>query len=250
MCQKETLSRIAGARGERALRLALRGFDGLDLALARARASTLLRQLPLAASLRDLGLQVLRRQRATAGVVDTLMALADCLASGIATRSVASPPPPTRLPVWPSLDERSHVAIIPATDVVYAFAVGAMTKGFLHVGWRLDARREQMVYLRVNRFKDLDPRGVGVLATPFRSLKNLRALLDPTRFVPANQSMVVNCAYVRHVEARSTVALWVALTDGRMESLHVSRACWPALRRALGLAPWMCRQPSVAGVDP
>jgi LytTr DNA-binding domain-containing protein len=252
--QSRTRGRLLGAaapRGVRALRLLLDELDELGPVPARARAGSLLRQLPVDAVLKDFVLRVLHWQRATDGLVDTLTALADFLESGISAHSAVSPPTFSRLAVRPNLDERSHVAIIPASDVVYAFTVAAMTQGFVKAAWRLDLpRREQGVYLRVNRFKDLDPQGVGVLATPYRTLGDLRVLLDPARFVPANQSIVVNCAYIHDLETSPPVDLRVALADGRLESLRVSRKHWRTLRLVLGLPARMCQQPIVTGAGP
>jgi hypothetical protein len=256
VCREVTIrrkSRFPGRepRAVRALRVALAELSELELAPARARAASLLGQFTLDASLREFALEVLQRQRATAGVADTLAALADFLGSRVSTRSVTSRPPLPRLVAWPYADTRSHIAIIPPSDLVYAFTVGALTQGFVKVAWRLDALGgEPGVYLRVNRLKGVDPQGVGVLATPYRTLRDVHVLLDSSSFVPANQSTLVNCAYIRDVDTSAPVTLRVVLMDGRLESLHVSRAAWPALQRALGVRARISRQPTVAGVDP
>ena len=236
------------SREPRALRLLLDEVAARRPLSARAQALELLQHVPLDAPRKDLVAQVLYRQRTTDGIVATLTALADLLESGL-SRSAALPPARlTHLPVWPDPHARYHVAIIPAIDLVYAFTAAAITQGFLSVDWRLQASpREQRVYLRVDRSRQRDPQGVGVLATPYRTLKDLVALLDPARFHWANQSIVVNRQYVRDFEVRSPIILWVGLTDGRMESIHVSGEHWRTLRRVFRLTVGMCRRTSGAG---
>lgn len=233
--------------GGRALRLLIVSIGGLAPDAARARAISHVQQLPLDLQLKDFVLRVLDKQRSTEGLVDTLWALVGLLDSKIAPRPLVSHPPITRLPVWPHLDDETHFATIPASDVVYAFTGGAMAQGFISAPWRLDVPwHEQGVYLRVNRFKDRDPRGIGVLATPYRTLRDLRARLDPRRFLLANQSTVVNIDYIHYIGTSSPVDLRIVFPDRTVESLQVSRRCWPELRPLIGLTARASRRPAAA----
>jgi hypothetical protein len=244
---------LLGATGParwHALSRALGELGELEVAPARARAARLLRQLPLDGRLQDFALRVLDRQRETGDVVGTLAALAGCLESPAASNPVSAPLPLTRLPVWPHLDSPSHVAIIPVSDVAYAFTGAALGQGFVRAAWRLEHRRPHGVYVRVNRSKDLDPEGIGVLATPYRALTDLGRRLDPGRFVAVNQSIMVNRAYIHDVQAEPPVTLRVVFADGRVESLHVSRECWRPLKATLGLPARIRAQAVVTGTRP
>jgi hypothetical protein len=249
--ERVSAQRSAGFSGEvRSLRLLAGEIGGLGSAAARARASSGVRQCSVEAVVKDLFLRVLQRQRSTEGVVDTLAALIDCLESAAFTRLVAPGRRVVRLPVWPDLEDRARIAIIPASDVMYAFTGGAVAQKFVGADWRRDGEwHEQRVYLRVNRFKDRDPSGIGVLATPYRTLADLCLHLDPGRFVHANQSTVINLDYLHYVDAVTPVELTIALPDRPRESVRVSRECWRAIRPLINFTARVQRRGTAAGVS-
>jgi hypothetical protein len=119
--------------------------------------------------------------------------------------------------------------LIPVEDILYAFLGSAVSKRLIDAAWSWQhGFRRDRVYVRTRK---------GIFMTHFRSLAQLRARLNPEVFSPIHQSLLVSMNKIVEIDLGGRVKqVGVALADGSIESLTVSRRYVKALRFRLGLS--------------
>jgi hypothetical protein len=175
---------------------------------------------------RQWALKTLRRARLEPSLKHLLLAL------------LQTPPPPglwdqpaprlRRLVVRQLAGDRGRHTVVPVEQALYLFVGFDPKLGLVEgAGTRPHEVRRGRVYLRT--LKDL-------FVTPYRSLGDVQAVLDPAQFVRIHQSIIVNVLRIVEVDASGKrKRLAVALGDGTKEWLTASRRSLPALRLALGM---------------
>jgi hypothetical protein len=124
-----------------------------------------------------------------------------------------------------------HDTPIDVEEILYFFLGSAVTQRLIDHAWQQQLRfQRDRVYLRTRK---------GVYVTRFRSLRQLQARLNAETFAPIHQSLLVNLKKIVVIDLDNKLKqVIVALDEGKLEALTVSRRFVKSLRFRFGL---ICR---------
>jgi hypothetical protein len=123
----------------------------------------------------------------------------------------------------------SHFSLISQNEILYAFIGTSLRYPLIQASWKEQKRlRRSRVFIRTPK---------GVFMTRFRSLAALQASLDSRPFLRIHQGLLINVLKITQLDASGRLnQVAVALSDGTVEWLSISRRSLKTLRSLVGLS--------------